>query len=95
MSCVPLGITRDATARAIDRPAESGKMRRRGREKRLAKWDVEQHVHSAGQTGWPDRIHAVFRRHAIRQVGYVPDTVHARLTELCIKDNEIKDVLLA
>jgi sulfopyruvate decarboxylase TPP-binding subunit len=60
----------------------------------LAKWDVEQHVHSAGQTGWPDRIHAVFKCHAIRQVGYVPDTGHARLIELCIKDNEIKDVVL-
>src|SRR5262249_5551982 len=34
-------------------------------------------------------------RHAIRQVGYVPDTGHARLIELCIKDNEIKDVVLA
>ena len=70
-------------------------MRRRGRERRLAKWDVEQHVHSAGQIGWPDRIHGVFKRYAIRQVGYVPDTGHARLIELCIKDNEIKDVVLA
>jgi hypothetical protein len=61
----------------------------------LAKWDVEQHVHSAGQIGWPDRIHGVFKRYAIRQVGYVPDTGHARLIELCIKDNEIKDVVLA
>jgi len=70
-------------------------MPRREREKRLARWNVEQHVHSAGQIGWPDRIHAVFRRHAIRQVGYVPDTGHARLIELCIKDNAIKDVVLA
>jgi sulfopyruvate decarboxylase TPP-binding subunit len=70
-------------------------MRRRARETRVAKWDVEQHVHSAGQAGWPDRIHAVFRRHAIRQVGYVPDTGHARLIELCIKDDAIKDVVLA
>jgi sulfopyruvate decarboxylase TPP-binding subunit len=61
----------------------------------LAKWDVERHVHSAGQIGWPDRIHGVFKRYAIRQVGYVPDTGHARLIELCIKDNEIKDVVLA
>ena len=76
------GITLDARAWAIDRLAETGNMRRRGREIRLAKWDVEQHVHSAGQTGWPDRIHAVFKRHAIRQVGYVPDTGHARLIEL-------------
>jgi sulfopyruvate decarboxylase TPP-binding subunit len=61
----------------------------------VATWDVEQHVHSADQIGWPDRIHAVFRRHAIRQVGYVPDTGHARLIELCVKDDEIKDVVLA
>ena len=61
----------------------------------MARWDVERHVHSAAQAGWPDRIHAAFRRHAIRQVGYVPDTGHARLIELCIKDNEIKDVVLA
>jgi sulfopyruvate decarboxylase TPP-binding subunit len=61
----------------------------------LAKWNVEQHVHAAGQAGWPDRIHAVFKRHAIRQVGYVPDTGHARLIELCIKDSEIKVVVLA
>ena len=69
-------------------------MRRRGRESRLAKWDVEQHVHSAGQIGWPDRIHAVFKRYGISQVGYVPDTGHARLIALCQEDNEITDVVL-
>jgi sulfopyruvate decarboxylase TPP-binding subunit len=92
---VSWGITLDAKLKAIDRPAETGNMRRPGRERQLAKWDVEQHVHSARQTGWPDRIHGVFKRYAIRQVGYVPDTGHARLIELCIKDNEIKDVVLA
>jgi len=92
---VSWGITLDAKLKAIDRPAETGNMRRPGRERHLAKWDVEQHVHSARQTGWPDRIHGVFKRYAIRQVGYVPDTGHARLIELCIKDNEIKDVVLA
>jgi len=70
-------------------------MRRRTRERRLATWDVERHVHSAGQAGWPDHIHAAFKRHAVRQVGYVPDTGHARLIELCITDNAIKDVVLA
>jgi sulfopyruvate decarboxylase TPP-binding subunit len=91
---VSRGITLDAKLKAIDRPAETGNMRPPGRERQLAKWDVEQHVHSARQTGWPDRIHGVFKRYAIRQVGYVPDTGHARLIELCIKDNEIKDVVL-
>jgi sulfopyruvate decarboxylase TPP-binding subunit len=61
----------------------------------LAEWQVEQHTHSASQAGWPDRIHAVLKSHSIKQVGYVPDTGHARLIELCIKDNEIKDVVLA
>jgi sulfopyruvate decarboxylase TPP-binding subunit len=43
---------------------------------------------------WPDRIHAVFKRHGIRQVGYVPDTGHRRLIELCRADNDITDVVL-
>ena len=61
----------------------------------LAEWDVQRHIHSASQEGWPDRIHTAFTRHAIRQVGYVPDNGHARLIELCINDPKIKDVLLA
>jgi sulfopyruvate decarboxylase TPP-binding subunit len=60
----------------------------------VAEWDVQRHIHSASQEGWPDRIHSAFRRHAIRQVGYVPDTGHARLIELCINDDMIKDVVL-
>jgi sulfopyruvate decarboxylase TPP-binding subunit len=61
----------------------------------LAQWDVEQHIHSAGQAGWPDRIHAVFKRHAIKQVGYVADNGIARLIDLCQRDNEITEVALA
>jgi sulfopyruvate decarboxylase TPP-binding subunit len=60
----------------------------------LARWKVEQHTHSAGQKGWPDRIHAVFKQHGIKQVGYVPDHDLGRLIELCVNDNEIKDVVL-
>jgi sulfopyruvate decarboxylase TPP-binding subunit len=60
----------------------------------LARWDVERHIHSAGQAGWPDRIHAVFKRHNIKQVGYVADNGIARLIELCEKDNEITEVAL-
>jgi sulfopyruvate decarboxylase TPP-binding subunit len=61
----------------------------------LAQWDVEQHTHSASQAGWPDRIHALLKRHRIRLVAYVPDTGHARLIDLCQQDNEITDVVLA
>ena len=60
----------------------------------MAQWDVERHIHSAGQAGWPDRIHAVLKRHRIRQIGHVPDTGIARLIELFEKDNEITDVVL-
>jgi sulfopyruvate decarboxylase TPP-binding subunit len=61
----------------------------------LAEWQVEQHTHSEAQAGWPDRIHAVLKRHSIRQVGYVPDNGHARLIDLCIKDHAINDVVLS
>jgi hypothetical protein len=30
----------------------------------VAEWDVEPHTHSAAQAGWPDRLHAVLKRHA-------------------------------
>ena len=46
------------------------------------------------QPGWPDLIHAVFKRNGITQVGYVPDTGHARLISLCQADNAITDVVL-
>ena len=39
-------------------------------------------------------IHAVFKRNGVSQVGYVPDTGHARLITLCQEDNEITDVVL-
>jgi len=43
---------------------------------------------------WPDRIHAVFKKFNVRQVGHVPDTGHTRLISLCAQDNEITDVVL-
>ena len=43
---------------------------------------------------WPDRIHATFKRNRISQVGYVPDTGHARLIALCQEDPGITDVVL-
>ena len=43
---------------------------------------------------WPDRIHTVLRRNGVSQVGYVPDTGHARLISLCQQDNAIVDVVL-
>jgi sulfopyruvate decarboxylase alpha subunit len=46
------------------------------------------------QPQWPDRIHAIFARVGIRQVGYVPDAGHARLIELCRNDPNIADVVL-
>jgi sulfopyruvate decarboxylase TPP-binding subunit len=49
---------------------------------------------SALTPDWPDRIHAVFKRHNIRQVGYVPDHGLTRLIELCCQDNAITDVVL-
>ncbi len=49
----------------------------------------------AAAADWPDRIHAVFSRNGIAQVGYVPDTGHARLISLCQEDNAIIDVVLA
>src|SRR3977135_1963329 len=61
----------------------------------MAQWDVEQHIHSARQAGWPDRLHAVFKRHAIKQVGYVADNGVARLIDLCERDNDITEVALA
>ena len=48
----------------------------------------------SADTDWADRVHAVFKRHGIRQVGYVPDHGLTRLIELCCADNEITDVVL-
>jgi hypothetical protein len=60
----------------------------------LAEWNVEPHTHSASQTGWPDRLHAVLKRHAIKQVGYVADNGIARLIDLCERDNDVTEVAL-
>jgi sulfopyruvate decarboxylase TPP-binding subunit len=60
----------------------------------LAEWNVEPHTHSASQAGWPDRLHAVLKRHAIKQVGYVADNGIARLIDLCERDNDVTEVAL-
>jgi sulfopyruvate decarboxylase alpha subunit len=61
----------------------------------LAQPQVESsHARPGSQSGWPDRIHAIFKRSGISQVGYVPDTGHSRLISLCQEDNEITDVVL-
>jgi len=44
--------------------------------------------------GWPDAIHAHFKRVRVRQVGYVPDAGHARLIELCRAEPTIRAVPL-
>jgi sulfopyruvate decarboxylase alpha subunit len=43
---------------------------------------------------WPDRLFAVLKRAAIRQVGYVPDAGHARLIARCRADADIHAVAL-
>ena len=52
------------------------------------------HARPDAQSGWPDRIHAIFKRKGISLVGYVPDTGHSRLITMCQEDNEITDVVL-
>jgi sulfopyruvate decarboxylase TPP-binding subunit len=52
------------------------------------------HARGDQQSGWPDRIHAVFKRKDISLVGYVPDAGHTRLMSLCQDDNAITDVVL-
>jgi len=49
---------------------------------------------TAAAMDWPQRIHAVFRRIGIGQVGYVPDAGHSRLITLCRDDPAIRDVVL-
>jgi sulfopyruvate decarboxylase alpha subunit len=48
----------------------------------------------ANGASWPDAIHAGFRDHGIRQVGYVPDSGHARLIELVRADRKMRAVPL-
>lgn len=43
---------------------------------------------------WPEVIHGIFRSMRIRQVGYVPDSGHAKLIGACVDDPEIVSVPL-
>ena len=45
-------------------------------------------------TGWPDAIHRVLRELNVRQVGYVPDSGHARLIDLVRADRGMRAVPL-
>lgn len=49
---------------------------------------------SGSAKSWPDEIHGLFREHAIRQVGYVPDSGHARLIKLVRADRRIRAIPL-
>jgi sulfopyruvate decarboxylase alpha subunit len=49
---------------------------------------------ASNTASWPDRLHAVLREVAIRQVAYVPDSGHARLIELVRADREMRAVAL-
>ena len=52
------------------------------------------HARPGASAGWPDHIHAILKKNNIGIVGYVPDNGHARLIELCQKDNAIADVVM-
>jgi sulfopyruvate decarboxylase alpha subunit len=43
---------------------------------------------------WPERLHAVLREVGVNQVGYVPDSGHARLIELAHADRHMRAVPL-
>jgi sulfopyruvate decarboxylase alpha subunit len=45
-------------------------------------------------TDWRDQLYDCFKRAGIWQVGYVPDTGHSRLIQLCSDDPSIRDVPL-
>jgi sulfopyruvate decarboxylase TPP-binding subunit len=47
-----------------------------------------------GAQAWPDQLHDVLRDERIRQVGYVPDSGHARLIELARADRGMRAVPL-
>ena len=49
---------------------------------------------NAQTADWPDRLFEALKRGGVRQVGYVPDTGHARLIERCRADRDIRDVVL-
>lgn len=45
-------------------------------------------------SSWPDDIYRVFSAAGVRQVGYVPDSGHTRLINLCAADRTMKTVVL-
>src|SRR5438046_466549 len=49
---------------------------------------------SASPAAWPDRLHAVLRDVGVHQVGYVPDSGHARLIELVHADRAMRAIPL-
>jgi sulfopyruvate decarboxylase alpha subunit len=49
---------------------------------------------SCSSASWPDGIFRVIKESGIRQVGYVPDSGHARLIELVRADRQLRAVLL-
>jgi sulfopyruvate decarboxylase alpha subunit len=46
------------------------------------------------ERGWCDEVHRVFRRHAVRQVGYVPDAGQSTLITALDADPDIRAVSL-
>ena len=49
---------------------------------------------TASQLSWSDQLHHVLRDQRIRQVGYVPDSGHARLIELVCADRGMRAIPL-
>jgi len=49
---------------------------------------------SRASMAWPDEVHANLRDLGVRQVGYVPDTGHARLIRLVQADRRMRAVAL-
>ena len=49
---------------------------------------------SLSAAAWPDEVHARLRELDVRQVGYVPDTGHARLIRLVQADRQMRAVAL-
>ena len=45
-------------------------------------------------TAWPDAIHRILAEAGVRQVGYVPDSGHARLIEIVRADRRMRAVPL-
>jgi len=43
---------------------------------------------------WPDEVHAILRDLGVRQMGYVPDTGHARLINLVRADRRMRAIPL-